>query len=53
MFGTASKIQIIPFSRPDFSFVLAQGILEFVLPPALRVVKLKLVPVSFWSSSTT
>jgi hypothetical protein len=53
MFGTASKIQIIPFSRHDFSFVLAQGILEFVLPPALRVVKLKLVPVSFWSSSTT
>jgi hypothetical protein len=52
MFGTASKIQIIPFSRPDFSFVLAQGISEFVLPPALRVVKLKQVPVSFWSSST-
>ena len=53
MFGTASKIQIIPFSKPDFSSVLAQGILEFVLPPALRVVKLKQVPVSFWSYSTT
>jgi hypothetical protein len=45
-------MQIIPFSGPDFSFVLAQGIPEFVLPPALRVVKLKRVPVSFWSSST-
>jgi hypothetical protein len=53
MFRAASKMQIIPFSGPDFSFVLAQGIPEFVLPPALRVVKLKRVPVSFWSSSTS
>jgi hypothetical protein len=54
MFGTASKMQVIPFSQPDFSEFRLNGFqFVFWFPPALSVVKLKLFSVSSWSSSTT